>query len=480
MSRFVAVAVPIALAFLASADADCTSLAKESECTNSADGCLWDKGYRRRRKWVRKPSCFENSCSGATSMKACSLVTNQVCSYSGGACTEVTDCSAAANLKTCERLTDCTYDKGYRRMRKWIRKPSCFDTPASCAAATTAASCNAVTSEVCKYSSTAKTCTEVTDCSVATGAGMCGRLSGCSYDKGYKRGRRWIRKPSCFDTPASCTAATTAASCSTVTSEVCKYSSTAKTCIPVTDCKDGSASAEMCGRIDASIADTCIYDKGVKGRRRWIRKPSCVTLPTECADAKTANVCDEVQDNCAMISKKCTLVSSCGQAINEATCNGVGTCGTFLPGKWTKVGRRKRYIKPKCPEGPTDAPTTTAPTSEPTTAAPTTTAPTSAPTELPMTKVQCRQFDGNKADCQSHADRACVWNVQKIDGAQSVKDCTREDNILCARQNCITDGACLLDEDNTDQTFTCEVNPTYFTSESVCVNDGGIFCSKFV
>jgi len=413
MAPFVAIVAAgvLALAAPAAAEVDCSAATTQQACGDLGDECSYDKGYRRHGRWIRKPSCHADSCDDAPGLFACNGISSQVCKYSGGVCTEVTECSDANGAVMCDRLTGCSYDKGYKRFRKWVRKPSCFDTPANCAAATTAFACDAVSSEVCKFSD--GTCAEVTECSEATSEGMCGRLTDCSYDKGYKRFRKWVRKPSCFDTPANCAAATTAIACNAVSSEVCKFSD--GTCAEVTECSDATG-ATMCNRLTG-----CSYDQGWKRRGRWIRKPSCITTPLECANTKIAPICAIVDANCAMVGGACTEITSCGQAPNKKTCDGVGTCGGWVPGKWVKFGRRKKFVKSKCTPGPTSAPTT---------AAPTTAAPTDAPTLTPFTDTQCMAFDGDKAGCQGKADRGCVWNAAQISGPPSAKYCTdgREDH----------------------------------------------------
>ena len=45
---------------------------------------------------------------------------------------------------------------------------------------------------------------------------------------------------------------------------------------------------------------------------------------------------------------------------------------------------------------------------------------------------------------------------------------------LCSAENCVGPGACLLIEG--DGLFTCEIDPDFFTSASVCEGDNGIWC----
>ena len=46
----------------------------------------------------------------------------------------------------------------------------------------------------------------------------------------------------------------------------------------------------------------------------------------------------------------------------------------------------------------------------------------------------------------------------------------------CKTNNCIGKGGCLLIEE--DEIFTCEIDPSYFTSKDICDKDHGIWCGN--
>jgi len=344
----------------------------------------------------------------------------------------------------------------FRTKTQKISNGKCLTSPTTCAEATTAATCAIVTGQVCAYA--AKACSEVTECSQAKTSAMCTKLNegdlDCSYDKGYKRRRRWVRRPSCFATPSSCEDATSFAACKAapgkcafnnkacVTLDSCadavgkaqcamvdgcvfvpKYGKVRPNdqcldapttcdaapsiatcngvtnqvckyskgaCTQVTECA-GATSAALCARLSG-----CSYDKGYRTRRKVVRKPSCAATPATCGDATNIAFCNLVDANCKYANGACTEVTSCEEATTKANCEAVAGC-KYTPKK--KINRRK-WRAATC-KGPT-----------------------SAPTLAPMTDAECGAFDGKKNQCQAQASRGCVWNARGAKGLPSVKLCT--------------------------------------------------------
>jgi hypothetical protein len=164
-------------------------------------------------------------------------------------------------------VSGCVFVPKYGKARP---NDQCIDAPTTCAAAPSIATCSGVTDQVCKF--TKAGCTQITECADATTAAQCGALAGCSYDKGYKRGRRTIRKASCATTPATCADATNMAFCGMVDSNcafvgkkcikvtTCEEATSQKTCDAVTDCAYTPRKRVRQGRRMVWKAATCVYD----------------------------------------------------------------------------------------------------------------------------------------------------------------------------------------------------------------------------
>jgi len=238
---------------------DCSQAKTAAMCTKLNEGdldCSYDKGYKRRRRWVRRPSCFATpaSCEDATSFAACKAAPGK-CAFNNKACVTLNSCSDAVGKTQCAMVDGCVFVPKYGKVRP---NDQCLDAPTTCDAAPSIATCNGVTDQVCSYSKGA--CTQVTECAGATSAALCARVAGCSYDPGYKRGRRVIRKPSCATTPATCGDATSIAFCKLVDAN-CKYSKGA--CTEVTSC-DQATTKENCEAVAG-----CTYTPRKRVGRRY-------------------------------------------------------------------------------------------------------------------------------------------------------------------------------------------------------------------
>lgn len=256
--------------------------------------------------------CFAKpaTCGAAgTSSLKCGKVVGEACAFTDGNCAAMTNCADTTSAIKCSLMPNCSFDKGYKRGRKVYRKANCYDEQTTCGEATNLAQCNLVDGKSCSYDFKTKACSEITTCEAAKTQAQCDGVGGCTYDTGYKRGKRVIRKPSCAATPATCADATNLNLCGAVDAN-CQWKGLK--CTEVTQCAQ-TTFMKQCNKVAG-----CIYTAGKKSKRgKVLQKPSCSEVPV--TSAPTA---------APFTAKQCTDFASTGKKCKAHTgTNGCTWCG---------------------------------------------------------------------------------------------------------------------------------------------------------